>query len=650
MSDEMMKPSGDEAFESTSGPKEFKVKRSIKVKIGLVFAVVMAGMVIGGVVSFYQKVEAGIYMETMSSNAISLKREAEVSTLNEALRADVLELVNLAHAEAEKAEKMAKWNETKSRLDKEKVELFENLDANSVLGQYDDQIAGFSADMRPDFMKLSAEATKISAMVKAHIELPAETTEAERKAKVKAIEAEYAGSFAKTFKVLDVKNERAMKGFEAKNKEIAKKSGEQIRKSLQTTTIALGAALLVGFVLIYFLFRSLSKKIGELLSMIDKIKDNDYDVSYHVSGDDELKLVGESLKGMAQNIKQLQENNATFLRTAEEENKDLNDSIVELLQTVFSMTQKDLTVKAEVKENMVGTIADSINMVIRSTNEAMVNASQIAHMVQGASEESQEKSNEIFELSRRSRDVVGVVIENIEKSIREIRTISKVAQESKEAADQATESTSQALAIVKETVSSMGSIRETISSTETKIKKLAERSQEIGFIVQLIGDISERTHVLALNATIQAAVAGDAGRGFAAIAEEIQKLAENTKEATNKIARLVENIQVETSDTIQMVNQTIDKVVSGVKLAESSGQQMTETQGKTVELADAVKKISVAIAEHEALTGEMKGGAETLGGTQDEFSTAARDQLMRARSLLSFSLKLQETVNEFKTA
>lgn len=626
------------------------VKASIKGKIGLAFAVAGLGMAAVAATGFYLTNQMGFSMDNMSRNATSLLKEGRVATLQDSTRGNVLDMVVLALSDGDKSDKLDKLSLIHKNFEQDKAALLINLDENSKLGAYDDKIAGFSADMKPDFDKLNESGAKIASMVKAYVELGPEVSDTERKTKIRTIQEEYSNSFFKTFMELRAKNDRATKAFDQKNKDIKELAVSQKKKSLENHGIALILALLVGSLMVGFLFKSLNKKITELLSMIQSIKENQLDVNYNAPGDDELKLIGQALSSMASDVKNLQDKNATMLSISKIENIELNDSIVELLQTVFSMTEKDLTVKAEVKDNVVGTIADSINMVIRSTNEAMVKASNIAQMVQGASVESQEKSTEIFDLSHRSKEAVNSVMEKVEKSLTEIRTISKVAQESKAAADKATESTSQALSIVKQTVSSMGSIRETISNTETKIKKLAERSQEIGFIVKLIGDISERTHVLALNATIQAAVAGDAGRGFAAIAEEIQKLAENTKEATNKIARLVENIQVETSETIQMVNQTIDKVVSGVKLAESSGQQMTETQGKTLELADAVRKISVSIAEHEALTGEMKSGAESLGGAQIEFSAAAQDQLMRARSLLSFSHKLQETVNEFKTS
>lgn len=650
MSEVEIKPENEAAVVAAPVKKsEKKGKTSIKTKIGGALGVGVAALLVLGAAGGNSALEMGSAIGELTLNSDAIKRQGLMDMQHDAARGNVQSFLTLTLADLDKEDRAQRFKAAKKDYDEGKVELFKNLDDNSKMGEFDDKLAAQSADMRPGMERMVKQGDKVEQLAKAYIELGADVSEADRKAKQKQVFEEY-DKFFKLFEEMEEKAAELTVAYTSKSGDI-KDVAETLRaRSLIIQGIALSLSLLIMGLMVAGLFKGLNRKMAGVLGMIDKIKGNDLEVAYGIEEDDEFKSIGDSLGAMATDIKVLQENNALILKKAEDENQDLNDSIVELLETVFAMTKKDLTVKAEVKENVVGTIADSINMVIRSTNAAMVNTSQIAEMVQGASQESQEKSTEIFELSRRSKEVVGSVIEKVEKSLAEIRTISKVAQESKAAADKATESTSQALSIVKETVSSMGSIRETISSTETKIKKLAERSQEIGFIVQLIGDISERTHVLALNATIQAAVAGDAGRGFAAIAEEIQKLAENTKEATNKIARLVENIQVETSDTIQMVNQTIDKVVSGVKLAESSGQQMTETQGKTVELADAVRKISLAIAEHEALTGEMKGGAETLGGTQDEFSSAAQDQLMRARSLMSFSMKLQETVNEFKTS
>ncbi len=126
-----------------------------------------------------------------------------------------------------------------------------------------------------------------------------------------------------------------------------------------------------------------------------------------------------------------------------------------------------------------------------------------------------------------------------------------------------------------ETSRGMNDIRGTIQETGKRIKRLGERSQEITGIVKLIDDISERTSVLALNANMQAAMAGEAGRGFRVVADEVQRLAERSKEATNQVSKLVDAIQSETNDTMSTMDHAIGEVVKGGELADRAAEQVT---------------------------------------------------------------------------
>ena len=154
----------------------------------------------------------------------------------------------------------------------------------------------------------------------------------------------------------------------------------------------------------------------------------------------------------------------------------------------------------------------------------------------------------------------------------------------------------------------MNAIRETISEMEKRIKRLGERSQEISQIVNLINTISERTHVLSLNAAMQAAMAGEAGRGFAVVAEEVQRLAENSRQATGQIANLVQNIQVETNDTIATVNKTIEQVVKESDLAHNAGERMRETHEATARLVRLVATIATSSAEQTKIAAVVARG------------------------------------------
>jgi twitching motility protein PilJ len=194
----------------------------------------------------------------------------------------------------------------------------------------------------------------------------------------------------------------------------------------------------------------------------------------------------------------------------------------------------------------------------------------------------------------------------------------------------------------------MEGIRESIAEAEKRIKRLGERSQEITGIVNLINTIAERTHVLALNASMQAAAAGDAGRGFAVVAEEVQRLAESSRQATQQIAQLVNNIQIETSDTINTVNRTISQVVAGSDLAAKSGQQMRETQQSTASLVELVKRITSSAQVQMKITTELRNRVHQIGASTEKTAAEILLQSEATADLSKSADRLVESVRVFK--
>jgi methyl-accepting chemotaxis protein len=194
----------------------------------------------------------------------------------------------------------------------------------------------------------------------------------------------------------------------------------------------------------------------------------------------------------------------------------------------------------------------------------------------------------------------------------------------------------------------MESIRETIAETDQRIKRLGERSQEISGIVNLINTISERTHVLALNASMQAAVAGEAGRGFAVVAEEVQRLAESSRNATQQISTLVNNIQLETNETISTVNRTIGQVVQGSEQAQKAGEQMRLTQGITGELVEQVRLITEASELQKGMSAQLLQSVQRLGQSNERTAQQIDTQSQETQSLLDSAQQLVASVNVFK--
>ena len=193
----------------------------------------------------------------------------------------------------------------------------------------------------------------------------------------------------------------------------------------------------------------------------------------------------------------------------------------------------------------------------------------------------------------------------------------------------------------------MNGIRETISETEKRIKRLGERSQEITSVVEIINSIAERTQVLALNASMHAAAAGESGRGFAIVADEVQRLSENSRESTSQIATLVHSIQTETSATMATMNKSISQVVAGSKLAEESGRQMQETQANTKELVAVVETIAQRSAEQAMYSEVLRENATGIQKSTEITDQELREQSKHTVNLVNFAQRLKDAVDVF---
>ncbi|MGH8472820.1 MAG: methyl-accepting chemotaxis protein, partial [Gammaproteobacteria bacterium] len=201
---------------------------------------------------------------------------------------------------------------------------------------------------------------------------------------------------------------------------------------------------------------------------------------------------------------------------------------------------------------------------------------------------------------------------------------------------------------VRSTIANMDEIRAQIQETAKRIKRLGESSQEIGDIVSLIENITEQTNVLALNAAIQAAAAGEAGRGFTIVAEEVQRLAERSTKATKEIAARVKSIQADTTNAVVAMEQSTNRVVEGTKLSVAVNQALLDIQNVTPRLANLVQSISVATQKQTEIAEQVSFGMTQILEVTDKTTAGAAQIVTSVIKLGDTARNLRGSVARFR--
>lgn len=429
----------------------------------------------------------------------------------------------------------------------------------------------------------------------------------------------------------------AARSAETSNREVAAKDSATKLQTVSALVIALPLLALLGV----FITRGIIRNLNAFQKTIGDINKGDYAVRARTDSNDELAV-------LAKAFNELLDNRVATLASIEKENERLNESILGLLRTVAELARKDLTVKVPVSEDVTGALSDALNLLSSETAKVLLDVTNISADVTSASLKVQRQSDSMLLAAEEDRVEVDRAAETLSSAAQSLNEIAGLAQQCNAAADNAIRTTQIALSAVDNTVTGINSTRDVIRETEKRIKRLGERSQEISGVVNLINVIAERTHILALNASMHAASAGEAGRGFAVVADEVQRLAENARQATQQIAALVNNIQIETADTVNTMNAVISQIVEGSRLAEQAGQQMHLTRQTTAELVDSVRQIA-ASSEQQARAGqELLERAETLKKSSQQASERLSEQSGHTTSLVEYAKQLLATVRVFK--
>lgn len=278
----------------------------------------------------------------------------------------------------------------------------------------------------------------------------------------------------------------------------------------------------------------------------------------------------------------------------EQANRRNEEAILRLLDDMSQLADGDLTRHAGVTEDMTGAIADSVNLAIDELRKLVTQINAAAGQLTESTNQGRSISGHLLQVAEKQAHEIQTATSSVLQMAATMNEVSENANQCAQVAEQSLSASDKGSTAVHDSISGMDNLREQIQETSKRIKRLGESSQEIGEIVQLIAGITEQTNVLALNAAIQAAAAGEAGRGFTVVAEEVQRLAERSGEATKQISAIVKTIQSDTHDAVVAMEKSTVSVVNGARLADSAGHTLAEIREVTQRLAQLIASISTA--------------------------------------------------------
>ncbi len=328
--------------------------------------------------------------------------------------------------------------------------------------------------------------------------------------------------------------------------------------------------------------------------------------------------------------------------------RSLMDYMRELANAAQSLANRDLTVSVKPKsakdalgkafETMISNFNDMICQLRLNATELASASNEISSSSEQMSKGAQDQSQQISQVSAAVEEMTATIVES-----------SKNAGDATDASRKASENAGSGGQVVSETILGMQRIAEVVRSSATSIEKLAGSADQIGEITSVIDDIADQTNLLALNAAIEAARAGEQGRGFAVVADEVRKLAERTGKATGEITQMIKGIQQETVEAVQSMQTGIDEVERGRQLADKAGGSLNEIVVMSQRVMDMIQQIATAAEEQSSAAEQISKNIEHISSVTRETASGAQQSAAAAEELNRQAEALKSVVGQFRT-
>ncbi len=438
------------------------------------------------------------------------------------------------------------------------------------------------------------------------------------------------------------------------------------RNLLLSIIVGTGITSVIVAVLAIWLAGKATKPIEDAAEAVEKIGKGQLDTRLEVAGEDELAVLGKNINLMTAQLEVLQkeqEQEVQRIETARQEARQaaefatqeqrqqkefLQKRALELLIEVDPISQGDLTVRAKVTEDEIGTVADSYNSTVGSLRRIVAQVQTAANLMTDTTISSESSVLDLSKEALRQSEEIALALDRIQEMSQSTRTVTASAQAAEGLVRQSTITLKEGDNAMNLTVDGILAIRSTVAETSKKVKRLGESSQKISKVVNLISSFAEQTNLLALNAAIEAARAGEEGRGFSVVADRVRSLAKQSTNASREIEVLIAEIQSETNEVVTAMEVGTEQVVIGTRLVEDARQNLNKIAEASLQintLIAAIAQSSLAqFKASEIVTDTITDVAAIALSTSTEASRVSNT----FKDLLQVAQELQKSVGQFK--
>ena len=431
-------------------------------------------------------------------------------------------------------------------------------------------------------------------------------------------------------------------------------------KSKYFTLGGIVLVLVLTILLVVFISKRITSSIHLLATGTKNFIDGDSNINVQIDSKDELGLLSKIFNDMIIKINEsmqlvksekgnVEKRIETAISDSERENKYLAESVEIMLTGLNKFADGDLTIKLKVEQNdEIGKLFIGFNNAVDSINELLYSLKNSINETVSASylisQSTEEISSGMDEQSLQSAEVTSAVKQMVESIVLTTKNTQSATEKSKNAGNLAINGGN----VVKNTIEGMNKIAEVVKKSADTVIKLGKSSDEIGEIIQVINDIADQTNLLALNAAIEAARAGEQGRGFAVVADEVRKLAERTSKATKEIATMIRQIQTDTHGAVESMQLGTLEVERGIDLVNEAGDTLKEIIKGAEEVVYVVGQVATVTEEQSSAAEQIDNNMQSINNVINENTTGLQQIARSAEDLTGLTNNLEKLIAHFK--